>query len=363
MKLRTNLLLANLTSIGVLLICLFVSYSKMLLTIEQLYWLSSITAGTGLLSFILQHLLTRPLEKSILRITQQTKKIAEGDFHTEVPSIGPLEFKILARQFNEMSQKLKESFDNLYSSEAARRELIANVSHDLRTPLASIQSFVEALEDDVIKDKDTFQRYLHTIQLETRRLGGLIHDLFELSSMEANGEIFAPEPYHTDELLISTLESFSLHLKEKQLKVEIEMPDRLPAANMMPAQIKRVLSNLLQNAIRYSPYGGKIVLTAAEQDDSFLRISVIDEGEGISEAELSRIFERFYRVDKSRSKSSGGAGLGLAIAKSIVQLHGGEIGVRSTPGAGSCFWFTLPVYTSRKSASDQLHSSSTNTKL
>lgn len=103
-------------------------------TIEQFYWLSAITAGVGLLSFILQYLLTKPLEKSIARITQQTIRIAEGDFHTEVPLIGTQEFKLLAQQFNEMSSKLKESFDHLHHSETARRELIANVSHDLRTP-------------------------------------------------------------------------------------------------------------------------------------------------------------------------------------------------------------------------------------
>ncbi|MDN4604970.1 ATP-binding protein [Paenibacillus sp. F6_3S_P_1C] len=346
MKLRTYLVLSSLTGIGVLLICLFVSYSKMLLTIEQLYWLSGITAGVGLLSFILQYLLTKPLEKSIARITQQTMRIAEGDFHTEVPLIGPQEFELLAQQFNEMSYKLKESFDSLHHSESARRELIANVSHDLRTPLASIQSFVEALEDDVIKDKDTFQRYLNTIRLETKRLGGLIHDLFELSSLEAKGEIFDPQPCHADELLISTLESFSFHLAEKRLTVEIDLPDKLPAAMMMPSQMKRVLSNLLQNAIQYSPADGKIVLAAAETGQ-YLRISVTDEGDGMEAAETSRIFERFYRIDKSRSKSNGGAGLGLAIAQSIVQLHGGEIGVQSTKGAGSCFWFTLPIYFSR----------------
>lgn len=346
MKLRTYLLLSSLTGIGVLLICLFVSYSKMLLSIEQFYWLSGITAGVGLLSFILQHLLTKPLERSIARITEQTKLTAEGDFHTEVPSIGPQEFKLLAQRFNEMSYKLKESFDNLYNSESARRELIANVSHDLRTPLASIQAFVEALEDDVIKDEETFQRYLNTIRLETKRLGGLIYDLFELSSLEAKGEMFEPMPYHADELLISTLESFSLHLAEKKLKVEIDLPDKLPAAVMMPAQIKRVLSNLLQNAIQYSPNGGKIVLSAVEKNN-FLRITVTDEGQGIEAAETARIFERFYRVDKSRSRNKGGAGLGLAIAQSIVQLHGGEIGVQSTKGEGSCFWFTLPIYISR----------------
>ncbi|WP_433583589.1 sensor histidine kinase [Paenibacillus polymyxa] len=346
MKLRTYLVLSSLTGIGVLLICLFISYSKMLLTIEQLYWLSAITAGVGLLSFILQYLLTKPLEKSIARITQQTIRIAEGDFHTEVPLIGTQEFKLLAQQFNEMSSKLKESFDHLHHSETARRELIANVSHDLRTPLASIQSFVEALEDDVIQDKETFQRYLNTIRLETKRLGGLIQDLFELSSLEAQGEVFDPQPCHVDELLLSTLESFSFHLAEKTLNVEIDLPDKLPAAVMMPAQMKRVLSNLLQNAIQYSPVDGKIIL-AAEEKGPFIQISVTDEGEGIEAEETSRIFERFYRIDKSRSKSNGGAGLGLAIAQSIVELHGGEIGVQSTKGEGSCFWFTLPIYVSR----------------
>jgi two-component system sensor histidine kinase SaeS len=346
MKLRTYLLLSSLTGIGVLLICLFVSYSKMLLSIDQFYWLSCVTAGVGILSFILQYLLTKPLEKSIARITHQTVRIAEGDFHTEVPLIGPQEFKLLAEQFNVMSSRLKDSFDHLHHSESARRELIANVSHDLRTPLASIQAFVEALEDDVIKDEATFQRYLFTIRLETKRLGGLIQDLFELSSLEANGEQFEPEPYHADELLIHTLESFSFQLAEKKLNAEIELPDKLPAAVMVPSQIKRVLSNLVQNAIQYSPLAGKIVLAAVEEDH-FLRISVTDEGEGMEEAETSRIFERFYRIDKSRSKMNGGAGLGLAIAQSIVELHGGQIGVYSTKGAGSCFWFTLPVYVSR----------------
>ncbi|MNC47327.1 Sensor histidine kinase YycG [compost metagenome] len=142
------------------------------------------------------------------------------------------------------------------------------------------------------------------------------------------------------------MESFSFQLAEKKLQVEIELPDKLPAALMMPAQMKRVLSNLLQNAIQYSPVEGKIVLAAA-LEDQFLRISVTDEGQGIEAAETSRIFERFYRVDKSRSKNNGGAGLGLAIAQSIVELHGGEIGVYSTKGAGSCFWFTLPIYLNR----------------
>lgn len=125
--------------------------------------------------------------------------------------------------------------------------------------------------------------------------------------------------------------------------MEIDLPDKLPAALMMPAQIKRVLSNLLQNAIQHSPVEGKVILAAAEEG-KYLRISVTDEGQGIEAEETARIFERFYRIDKSRSKNNGGAGLGLAIAQSIVELHGGAIGVHSVQGAGSCFWFTVPIY-------------------
>ncbi|MBO8165031.1 MAG: HAMP domain-containing protein [Brevibacillus sp.] len=345
MKLRTYLLIANGSSILLILLCLLVSYIKMFLSLEETIWLGSITVTAGVLSFLLHFFLTRPLEKALLRITEQSRRLAEGDFAVAVPQIGPREFHMLASQFNEMSRKLEKSFRQLQASEASRRELVANVSHDLRTPLASIQSFVEALQDDVIKDEETFQRYLRTIKLETKRLSSLIDDLFHLSRLESGMEEFRPEPFYADSLILETLQGLTIQIEEKQIQVAVDIPERLPPVLVMPEKIRRAIANLVENAIRHSPVGGLITIRVEETDDSFIKVSIADKGEGIPAAEQARIFERFYRTDKARSRAKGGAGLGLAIVRAIVFEHQGSLGVESAVGQGSCFWFTIPKAT------------------
>ncbi len=343
MRLRSYLLIANGVSITMIVLFLFVSYVKMLLSIELALWLSSAAVAAGFLSFAAHFFLTRPVERSIDRMVMETQRIAETDFAGKVHPSGPLEMQMLAKSFNDMSEKLSDSFQRLRTSEALRRELVENISHDLRTPMASIQSFVEALEDEVVQDKETFERYLNTIKVETRRLAVMIEDLFQLSRLEAGRDEFIPEAAHAEDLLLESLQTHALQLEEKRIQVTADIPDSLPTVAAMPNKIKRVLSNLLQNAIRYSPTEGEITLSAAPLGE-YIRICVSDQGDGIEEADQARIFERFFRQDKSRNRESGGAGLGLAIAKSIVEQHGGQIGVESRVGAGSKFWFTLPVY-------------------
>jgi two-component system sensor histidine kinase SaeS len=353
MRLRHYLMIANGVSTAVILLCLFVSYTTMFLSFHKMIWLSAATLGAGLLSIAVHYILTRPLESSIRLITEQSRRIADGQFQGVVPQVGPVEFKMLAAQFNEMNARLDENFSRLRTSEASRRELVANVSHDLRTPMASVQSFVEALQDDIVKDEATFHRYLTTIRQETSRLSAMIDDLFQLSRLEAGAETFEPEPQHLDSVLVEILQSLAFQFENKHLRVVTDIPDNLPRLALMPLKIERVLGNLLHNAIRHSPPGGTIRIAAAKlppssegpaTDTEWVRLSIEDEGEGIAEAERLYVFERFYRTDKSRNRERGGSGLGLAIAKSIVELHGGVIGVLSTPGAGSTFWFTLPVY-------------------
>jgi signal transduction histidine kinase len=343
-KLRVYLLIASTVSTGIILISLFICYRFMLLTVKEVLLLSSVTLSAALVSMIVHFFMTRPLERSIQSIAMETSRIAEGNFQGEVPRIGPIEFQRLADQFNAMTAKLQESFHQLKTAEASRRELVANVSHDLRTPMASIQSFVEALQDDIIQDSETFQRYLRTIQHETSRLNGLIEELFSLSQLEAGTVAYEPEKIHVDHLLLEGLQSLDFQLKDKRLHIDVDLPDRLPPVAVVPAQVKRVLANIMQNAIRHSPIDSLIRIAVNEQDERFVRIAISDQGSGIPLGEQKPIFERFYRADPSRNRESGGAGLGLAIAKSIVELHGGTIGVESTPGEGSSFWFTIPVY-------------------
>jgi two-component system sensor histidine kinase SaeS len=343
MKLRSYLLVANAVSILFILIFLLISYRTMLLNADQFFWISSVTIGAGSLSFFLHYFMIRPLEKSVQLIVKGSKQIAEGSFQAEVPVVGPAEYKQLAKQFNEMSVNLEESFSRLTSSESARRELIANVSHDLRTPLTSIQSYVEALLDEVVEDRDTRRVYLGTIRTESVRLGHLINDLFELSRLDAGAETYEPEPYAIEDLIVDKLQSFALQFEAKGLQVTVKMPDISPVVPMMPYQIKRVFANLLENATRYAPTDSDIDITVAALDDAYIEISVTDQGEGIEAEDQTLLFDRFYRTDKSRNRHSGGAGLGLAIAKSIIKLHGGKIGVESTKGRGSRFWFTLPA--------------------
>jgi two-component system sensor histidine kinase SaeS len=342
MKLRTYLVFANAVSIFFLLVFLLVSYNKMLLDTKQFVWISTITLAVGLLSFLLHFLMIRPLEKSMHQIVEESKKIALGNYQAQVPVVGPVEFKKMANQFNEMSVHLEASFSQLRDSEISRRELIANVSHDLRTPLASIQSYVEALQDGVIEDQETYRKYLQTIQSESIRLGHLINDLFELSRLDAGVEAFQPEAYPLEHLIVEKLQSFALQFEQKKLQVSVNMPEDLPAVHIMPLKIQRVFANLLENAIRYAPDASNIDITVISNREQFIEVSIADQGEGIGEFEQSQLFDRFYRTDKSRNRHSGGAGLGLAIAKSMVELHGGQVGVDSVKGKGSRFWFTLP---------------------
>jgi signal transduction histidine kinase len=342
MKLRAYVLLANGVSIGIILLSLLVCYRYMLLNGSETALLLSVTLGAAAVSFGVHYALTRRLETSLQRLTEETGRIAEGHFDGMAPVVGPVEFRRLAERFNEMSRKLSDSFERLRSSEASRRELVANVSHDLRTPLASVQSFVEALQDDVVQDRETFDRYLRTIRHETQRLNRLIDDLFELSQLHAGARVWQPERCHADSLIVETLQSLELQLEEKRLDVRVSLPDEMPPLLAMPFELKRVLANLLQNAIRHSPEKGCIRVEASPLPDRrYVLIAVEDEGEGIAPDERDRIFERLYRSDRSRARASGGAGLGLAIAKSIVELHGGSIGVEPRQGGGSRFWFTV----------------------
>ena len=226
--------------------------------------------------------------------------------------------------------------------EQLRRDFIADVSHEIRTPLTSIQGFTEALLDEVAADRAVQEEYLKVIHQESLRLGRLVNELLDLARLESGRVSWDLNPIDVPELFAGVLLKLKPQLEEKNLSVEQEIPSGLPLLPGNEERIEQVVINLVQNAIRFSPSGGVIKLRASFSERE-ATISVSDQGPGIPEEDLPHIWERFYRVEKSRSRALGGTGLGLAIVRQIVELHGGKVSVDSREGAGSTFSFTLPL--------------------
>ncbi|MFI8688196.1 sensor histidine kinase [Rossellomorea sp. NPDC077527] len=342
MKIRTLLILANTISLVVILVFLTISYVQMFISTDIIILLSLITLGAGLLSFAVNLMITSPLLKSVKQMSREAGKMANGDFDVKVTEAGPQEIKELASNFNHMSSRIEGMFGELKESEKFKSELIANVSHDLRTPLSSIHSFVAALNDDIIEDPETRRRYYETILSETEKLSLLIEEVLEFSQLENRKLSWKPSPTPIDQLLIDTIQQFERKIEEKNIEVKVEYDEGLPLVPLMPVQIKRVMTNLIQNALSFSPDHTTLEIHAVKKGEQ-VEFSVKDEGRGVAIEEQASIFERFYRVEKSRNKAGGGSGLGLSISKEIIELHDGEIGVESDGRSGSTFWFRLPL--------------------
>ena len=225
--------------------------------------------------------------------------------------------------------------------EAVRQEFVANVSHELRTPLSLIKSAAETLLDGGKEDPPTLGRFLEIIDRHANRLTLLIDDLLLLSTLDSGRMRLQPQPVALHSAVQEVVDDFSARAAHRGTSLVNNVPSPL-VARADPDRLRQVLSNLVDNAIKYGRVEGRTVLSAEPRADGMVEIMVRDDGPGIPPEAQSRIFERFYRVDKARSREQGGTGLGLAIVKHVVQAHGGEVRVESAPGAGTAFRFTLP---------------------
>ncbi|MGO0122345.1 two-component system histidine kinase PnpS [Desulfothermobacter acidiphilus] len=224
--------------------------------------------------------------------------------------------------------------------ERMRRDFVANVSHELRTPLTAIKGFVEALQDGALEDEETAREFLQIIATETERLIHLVEDLLKLSRLESRQAAMQRREVNLVELIMGIAPFWRKQAEKKGLAFELDLPPDLPPVRGDPELLTQVFVNLIDNALKYTPAGG--VRIAGEHRPGWVCITVEDTGIGIPREALPRVFERFFRVDKARSRASGGTGLGLSIVKHIVELHGGRVGVESEFGKGSSFWVCLP---------------------
>jgi two-component system sensor histidine kinase VicK len=228
--------------------------------------------------------------------------------------------------------------------ERERKDFVANVSHELRTPLTTLKSYLEALEEGVIEDPELSRKFLRVLLNETDRMTKLVTDLLQLSRYDAGQYALDLQAVNVRELLQDVAERFALKCQQENILLTLDIPENeLPPVRIDRDNIIQVLDNLLSNAMKYSNENTTVVIQAREEED-VIRIDVIDEGMGIRRRDLERIFERFYRVDKARSRSMGGTGLGLSIARQIVLAHGGTIEIDSEWKKGTRVSFTLPIY-------------------
>jgi signal transduction histidine kinase len=276
-------------------------------------------------------LLAATIRRPVEELRSASSALARGDLGARAPTLGPSELDELALSFNEMAAQLEELFD-------ARRQLVAWASHDLRTPLASIQAMLEALEDGLAEP----DRYLPAIGEQVRTLGMLVDDLFELARIDAgvlNLEIVdAPLP----RMVESCLRGLEAEAHARNVALEARIGGSIPAVRCAPGKVERVLFNLLTNALRHTPSDGSVAVVVSPLSEEEVQVTVEDTGEGMPAESLRRIFDRFWRGDRARSRETGGAGLGLAIARGLVEAQGGRIWAENRPDGGARVSFTLP---------------------
>ncbi len=293
-------------------------------------WLAALLASIAgvALGFVFSRRIVRPIETMTLAASQ----LEQGDLSQRVSVKSRDELGRLASAFNSMAAELAHT-------EQLRRNMISDVAHELRSPLTNIRAYLEALQDGYASPEPEM---INSLLEETMLLNRLADDLQELTLAEAGKLKFCVQPLELTQLIEKALGTFQARAQGKNITVKTAFPSPLPPVLADQERTGQVLRNLLDNALAYTPSGGQIVVTALTEG-RMVWVSVIDNGEGISEEHLPNIFQRFYRVDPSRARATGGSGLGLAIVKQLVQSQGGQLRVESKPEMGSKFSFSLPL--------------------
>ncbi len=283
-------------------------------------------------SLVVSLVLSRGISRPVTALTAATRSVADGNLDVRVPTHYPGEIGELAVAFNTMAAELAHA-------DLMRRNLTADVAHELRTPLSVIRGRLEGVLDGVYP---AAPEHLQPVLEQTQLLTQLVEDLRLLALAEAGQLPLEKRPLDVGDLLRDAQVNFGPQAEDRGVTLALDLPDTLPQVSTDGRRVAQIVGNLLTNALRHTPAGGCVTLSASVVEGT-LTIAVTDTGTGIAPEDLPYVFERFWRGEKSRSRAAGGTGLGLAIAKQLVEMHGGTIHVESTAGQGSRFWFTLAV--------------------
>lgn len=337
-SLSSQFALAVAIVVAPILLALLVVGLLMVVSGGDVVLLAAIVLAAGAVAVAAAQLLAGSILRDIEAVRDGLVAVGRGEREITIQTAAQDELCQLAGAANAMTEQLRAEEAARDQSDAARRHLVAAISHDLRTPITSLRLLAEAVCDDIVDERDR-RAYLARMRTHIDVLSTLIDDLFELSRLEAGDITWSLEQVRLDELVNETVDAMRLHAEAKRVAVRSEVPHSLAPARANPEKLQRVLFNLIQNGIRHTPADGSVVVRAERVADE-IEVEVVDTGEGIAPEERDRIFTAFYRGDAARS--GGGAGLGLAVSRAIVEAHGGRIWLAEA-SAGTRVRFTLPA--------------------
>lgn len=343
-SLRWSLLVTIILTVLLIFINVWVTAQLMFIEPHDLALTTGLLVFAGMTAITFGYFISSAMTDSIRDMATATEKLASGDLTTRLEVHGNDELANLGKAFNWMASSLQQIDEQKRMLEQTRRDMIAWISHDLRTPLASMRVMIEAMTDGVVDDPETTTRYLKNTQNEIQHLSRMIDSLFELAQLDTGQVNLDIQMASLRDLISDTLGSMIAHAKQQNVDLAGEVDDMVDPIYIAPDKIQRVLYNLVHNAILYTPPQQKITLTARPSGDD-VRVDVHNSGASIASEELPHIFDSFYRGERSRTKNTTGhrgAGLGLAIARGFVEAHGGKIWVESSPDTGTTFSFTIP---------------------
>lgn len=342
MRLRTYIVIGYLVSMVITIAGLIVGLNRMLIATKDISYILLIALIASLAGGIVNMILLTSVFSSLRKLKEKMQAISQRQFDHDQLIISPLEFKDLEGAFNQMSLDLEASFESLNESEHEKSMMIAQLSHDIKTPLTSIQATVEGILDGVIP-KEEERHYLNTISRQTNRLNQLVEELHVVSlNDQKQEEKQHRQVIYLEKLLIDILSEFQLTLEQENRSVDIKVAPEVVKINSQYDPLSRIILNLVSNALKYSEASTPLTIHAYRQDQSIC-IDVRDQGQGIKKEDLPLIFKRLYRVEASRNMKTGGHGLGLYIAKQLAHQLGGDIVVESQVGKGSSFTLLLPA--------------------
>jgi signal transduction histidine kinase len=329
---------------GLILFTMFITARLMFLSAHDATLATVIVIYATGITLVFGYFVVSGITERIGRLTLAAQAVQQGDLSARADDGGCDELAQLARTFNSMTSQLAAVREKENQLDAARRDWIAWVSHDLRTPLTSIRARAEALADGVVSQPQDVSAYLSAIRNDTNALNNLIDDLSELAKIDAGGLRLERMPFPISDLISDCIEGMQAIADEKGVTLSGSATNDAGVAQISPQHMQRVLLNLIGNAVAHTPAGGHVTVQAKREGER-VRIEVRDTGEGIAPQDLPHVFERFYRGEPSRRRNVNGAragmGLGLVIARELVEAHGGSIGIESQMGNGTTVWLLL----------------------